>query len=115
MGVAADSKWVLPAPSLSTRLEDGTLNFQAIAGEFSRSFIYAVSLLMSYLTVALRFGFDALNRAGGMKVIQDYTFRLTQYLYDEMQCLEHAISSGGKLCMFYGRNSESDPSVQGIS
>ena len=33
MGVAADSLLALPSPDIHTRLEDGTLNYQAIAGD----------------------------------------------------------------------------------
>jgi molybdenum cofactor sulfurtransferase len=77
----------LKAPNVA--FEDGTMNFHGI--------------------LALRHGFAALSRVGGMESIQRYLQGLTQFAIKRISELLH--SNGAQLCRLYRRETETASSL----
>jgi len=74
------------------RLEDGTVAFLDI--------------------ISLKHGFEAIERCGGIKKIQEHVQCLTEWLYDKLTSLKH--SNGRPLVKIFGKHGRSDSSqVQG--
>lgn len=101
--VVADRDWMIPASSIHTMFEDGTLNYHGIAGTL---ILYVLKIL------ALKYGFGALSRVGGMSWIQQHTFDLCQYLFDEMCKLRHS-ETDLAMCTIYGNHGLRDSRLQG--
>ena len=85
------------AASIHTVFEDGTLNYQAIAGEWGVCNVHIYDLCGC---IALRHGFAALRRLGGMEAISSRVQELYRYLRKEMGSLRHG--NGVPLVLFYG-------------
>ena len=79
--------------------------------------------------IALKFGFEEIEKLGGMQRIEEYTFSLAEYLYTSLAKLKHNSATcsssismlpkwSGHLCIVYGWNlhDETKPSSsnQGI-
>lgn len=68
LGVSADSRWVVPSESLTARLEDGTLNFQAIASKCMwTSILCAISTHDYALCFRFRFAIRICSTSSGRR------------------------------------------------
>lgn len=82
--VLYDFDWVRLRSGLEESLEDGTVNFQSIA--------------------ALKHGFAALERVGGVSKISRHVFAQAHYLASKISSLKHW--NGTKVCELYGWSEE---------
>lgn len=97
--------------------EDGTVNFLGISGR-RRVYPRVISTLtVRFYQTALKFGFDYLQSLGGMRAIQEHTFRLAHRLVGGLRGLQHSHPRlgaaplagehwGGEMCVVYGWDPE---------
>ena len=109
LGIVPETPFSLPAPAVAQRLEDGTVDFLGV--------------------MSLTAGFDALERAGGMRAIRASCHDLTRYAYARLVDLHRsgAASAGAgagpdvsrpgvvstPACDVYGCHAADDPDRQG--
>ncbi|XP_063046924.1 molybdenum cofactor sulfurase isoform X2 [Engraulis encrasicolus] len=91
--LASDGDYFVPKSSVSSRFEDGTINFLDI--------------------IAVHHGFEALHRltGGSMVCVQQHTFGLARYTYAMLSSLLH--SNGRPLARIYCDNEFQEPATQG--
>ncbi len=100
----------MPSNTIPNRFEDGTLNFHGIAG------VHVNLSKILIMSLALKFGFRALAGFGGMIWIQQHTFNLCRYLFENMSTFVHDqvnTTSEINLCEIYGNHRSNDPQLQG--
>eukprot|EP01105_Mastigella_eilhardi_P014111 TRINITY_DN3208_c0_g1_i1.p1 TRINITY_DN3208_c0_g1~~TRINITY_DN3208_c0_g1_i1.p1 ORF type:complete len:544 (-),score=156.52 TRINITY_DN3208_c0_g1_i1:81-1712(-) len=83
--------WHVLLNTVHERLEAGTTSFLDI--------------------MSVRYGLEAMSAVGGMDAVDQHTFALSQYLYDQMSALKH--SNGRQLCVTYGRHTARNRTMQG--